>query len=282
MNSELFPQDFLRLLQPDSRPPLQVCRNVRNGGNRATGTGDSLEFQEFRSYVPGDDPRDLDWNLFRRSRKLFLRRYRAQPEAVHRIVPDGSDSIRCSRSRAFTVWRVAALLGARLLQTGDRIRLEEPGAGSRLLQPGAEAVREWCEWLSSFYDSRETGAAPEVRSRTGERQWVISDFYLAPTLAEFERRWHLAAFIPIRIFEASESRLSALQACTLCDVEDGREITLPDDPGFAARYRADYARFESLLNVIGYRGGGRLYRIECTESVRELHLAYRKILNQER
>ena len=273
MDSQLFPREFLQRLDCcGALPPLRVPRHIRCGQNIAAGTGDSLDFQEFRSYVPGDDLRDLDWNIFRRSRKLFLRRYRMIPESSHRILPDNSASIRYCRVRAFTVWRSAALLGARLLHAGDRITLESAaGPGEKkTIAPGRDAVLQWCEILSAAFNKphgAEEFRLPAKTERSRGMLWVISDFYAAATLDELIRRWHRASFIPIRIFEDDEYRPEVFREYALIDAEDKRRISPPDDPAFDRGYRQEMQRFESFLNTIALRCGGKLHRIECTESV---------------
>lgn len=281
MDAQLFPQEFLRRLECcGTAAPLRVRRKIHCGQNHAAGTGESLEFQEFRSYIPGDDVRALDWNVFRRSRKLFLRRYRMLPESTHRILPDHSNSIRCCRARAFTVWRTAALLGARLLHAGDRIELaggEKSATEKRQISPGREAVLQWCEILSrACNESRrfEEFHLPEKNEHAGGALWVISDFYAAPTLDELIRRWHRASFIPIRVFDKVEYRPADFRECTLFDVEDKRKISPSDNPAFVIEYRREMERFESFLNLIARRGGGELHRIECTESVEEIFLRF--------
>src|SRR5256885_14307771 len=41
--------------------------------------GFSVEFSEHRKYVPGDDINDLDWNVFAKTDKYYIRKYQAEP-----------------------------------------------------------------------------------------------------------------------------------------------------------------------------------------------------------
>src|SRR5947199_10020652 len=47
-----------------------------SGLHRSPDFGFSQEFAEYRAYAPGDDLRHVDWNVFARSEKMFLKRYR--------------------------------------------------------------------------------------------------------------------------------------------------------------------------------------------------------------
>lgn len=59
--------------------------------NRIPGTG--LEFSQYRSYQPGDDPRRLDWKLFARSDRYFLRDAETDTSVTVRFVLDASGSM---------------------------------------------------------------------------------------------------------------------------------------------------------------------------------------------
>ena len=45
------------------------------GLHRSPSFGFSQEFAEYRAYMPGDDPRDIDWNVFARTDRTYVKRY---------------------------------------------------------------------------------------------------------------------------------------------------------------------------------------------------------------
>ena len=49
-----------------------------SGLHRSPDFGFSLEFAEYRAYAPGDDLRHVDWNLFARTERCYLKRYRGE------------------------------------------------------------------------------------------------------------------------------------------------------------------------------------------------------------
>lgn len=55
--------------------------------------GPGLEFSQYRSYQPGDDPRRVDWKLFARSDRYFLREAETDTSVVVRLVLDASESM---------------------------------------------------------------------------------------------------------------------------------------------------------------------------------------------
>ncbi|MEO1999754.1 MAG: DUF58 domain-containing protein, partial [Planctomycetaceae bacterium] len=50
------------------------------------GTGSSLEFQEYREYLPGDDVRHLDWAAYARSDSLMVRLYREEVSPITEVL----------------------------------------------------------------------------------------------------------------------------------------------------------------------------------------------------
>ena len=52
------------------------------GLHRSPDFGFSQEFAEYRSYNPGDDLRHVDWNVFARTEKAFLKRYRGETKRI--------------------------------------------------------------------------------------------------------------------------------------------------------------------------------------------------------
>ena len=65
----------------------------RSGELLGRGTGSSLEFQEYREYMPGDDLRHVDWAAYARSDALMVRLFREEISPRTEIVLDGSKSM---------------------------------------------------------------------------------------------------------------------------------------------------------------------------------------------
>src|ERR1700680_3327989 len=65
-----------------------------SGLHRSPDFGFSQEFAEYRSYNPGDDLRHVDWNVFARSEKMFLKRYRVETNCQVSVLLDASRSMK--------------------------------------------------------------------------------------------------------------------------------------------------------------------------------------------
>src|SRR5690242_10916142 len=66
-----------------------------SGHHKSPHRGSSVEFAEYRSYMPGDDPRRLDWRVFGRTDRYYIREFEAETNLRLYVVLD------CSESMAF-------------------------------------------------------------------------------------------------------------------------------------------------------------------------------------
>jgi len=63
------------------------------GLHRSPDFGFSQEFAEYRAYTPGDDLRHVDWNVFARTERCYLKRYRGETNSLLTILLDASNSM---------------------------------------------------------------------------------------------------------------------------------------------------------------------------------------------
>ncbi|MDF2679199.1 MAG: hypothetical protein K0R47_389 [Brevibacillus sp.] len=75
MSGHLLDPSWLARLERMQMASKRAASGSQVGLRRAKQLGSSMEFADYRSYVPGDDLRQLDWNAYARSGKLFLKKY---------------------------------------------------------------------------------------------------------------------------------------------------------------------------------------------------------------
>src|ERR1700754_2509489 len=64
-----------------------------SGLHRSPDFGFSQEFAEYRSYTEGDDLRHVDWNVFARTERMYLKRYRGETNTQLTLLLDASASM---------------------------------------------------------------------------------------------------------------------------------------------------------------------------------------------
>ena len=76
-----------------------VVDGFLSGLHRSPNLGFSQEFAEYRAYTPGDDLRNVDWNVFARTERCYLKRYRGETNTRMTVLLDASNSMKFSSHR---------------------------------------------------------------------------------------------------------------------------------------------------------------------------------------
>ena len=122
MENSLLTSELLRRLEQFQLLAARRAKSTSKGERRSRARGQSVEFADHRSYVPGDDFRYLDWNLYGRLDRLFLKLYEEERELPVRIFLDASESMTFGEPRKFDFARqVAAAVGYVALSGFDRV-----------------------------------------------------------------------------------------------------------------------------------------------------------------
>src|SRR5512138_1306419 len=124
MANPLLTPELLRRLEQFQLLAARRAKSSARGERRSRARGQSVEFADYRTYVHGDDFRYLDWNLYGRLERLFLKLYEEERELPVRIFLDASESMSFGEPRKFDFARqVAAAIGYVALCGFDRVTL---------------------------------------------------------------------------------------------------------------------------------------------------------------
>lgn len=118
----LLSPDLLRRLEQFQLLAQRRAKSSAKGERRSRARGQSVEFADHRNYVAGDDLRYLDWNLYGRLDRLFLKLYEEERELPVRIFLDASESMTFGEPVKFDFARqIAAAVGYVALCGFDRV-----------------------------------------------------------------------------------------------------------------------------------------------------------------
>src|SRR6202142_4219527 len=101
MANALLTPELLRRLEQFQLLAARRAKSTSRGERRSRARGQSVEFADHRSYVPGDDFRYLDWNLYGRLDRLFLKLYEEERELPARIFLASTESMAFWEPRKF-------------------------------------------------------------------------------------------------------------------------------------------------------------------------------------
>ncbi|MFA6544018.1 MAG: DUF58 domain-containing protein [Limisphaerales bacterium] len=119
------PQALMAIRSLEMRARV-VVEGFWTGIHRSPYHGFSVEFTEYRQYTPGDDPRYLDWKLFARSDRYFIKKFEDETNLRCHVLADNSRSMTFGSrgiSKAAYANTLAATLAFFLHQQGDAIGL---------------------------------------------------------------------------------------------------------------------------------------------------------------
>ncbi|MEL7471719.1 MAG: DUF58 domain-containing protein [Planctomycetota bacterium] len=136
------PADLAELLPPDLRDRLdrldvhsrRILRGRLPGDRASRRRGQSVEFDDHRPYRPGDDLRHVDWNIYTRLDRLFLKLFREEDDLAVHVLVDVSASMDAAAggrpSKRVVALRLAAALGYVALVNQNRLFVRSLGEAS--------------------------------------------------------------------------------------------------------------------------------------------------------
>ena len=240
----------------------------RAGERLGSGTGSSLEFQEYRPYAPGDDLRHVDWAAYARSEMLAVRLYREEVAPRIDLVLDVSRSMAVTDAKRRAYGELAGLLACACASTvGDtRVIAALPAAPQRL------AVPEDIERVLACDAARSALEHPHLPLRRRSLRVVVSDFLfphdadaLIPRLAGGSA---LLSVVQLTLPEEAEPTIEGGRR--LVDVEGHGELDLLIDEAAVQEYRARFNRLRLGLSRAARRAGARFAHVVAGAPVRDV------------
>jgi uncharacterized protein (DUF58 family) len=214
------------------------------GLHRSPDFGFSQEFAEYRAYTPGDDLRHVDWNVFARTERAYLKRYRGETNSLLTVLLDASQSMEYT-SHELSKMDYARFIAASLFYLA--IHSQRDAAGLIVFD---DEVRHYVRpstrqgQLARLLSGLEL-ATPRARTDYGKPMQhfqeflrrrglvvIVSDFYESP--ASIVRtieplRFHGNEVILFHVLDPQEIKPSFREAAVLVDLETGQKMEVTPD-----------------------------------------------------
>jgi uncharacterized protein (DUF58 family) len=130
----------------------------QSGEFAGAGTGSSLDFQDHRLYVPGDDPRHINWQAFARTGSYSMKLYREEVRPVVDLVMDVSPSMFFDQEKSERVCDLFYLCVESARRSGASLQVHLiSGDATRLVPYDAIATHQWRDIINACRPS-----APEI------------------------------------------------------------------------------------------------------------------------
>jgi uncharacterized protein (DUF58 family) len=146
----------------------KIFRGRLKGERRSLRKGQSVEFADFRNYVPGDDLRFIDWNTYARLDRLFLKMFFEEEDLHVYVLLDTSRSMEFGTpSKLRYARQLAAALGFIGLVRSDRVRIETLGQPAGRPAPtfrGRQSLYRMLAYLDTMEPQEKTDLAGGVKN----------------------------------------------------------------------------------------------------------------------
>src|SRR3989338_3389980 len=162
----LTPQ-FIKRLETLQLSVRWVRAGNRMGGRFAVNRrGSSVEFADYAAYCAGDDIRAIDWNLYARLDRLFIKTYKEEIELSVELIVDATASMGLPTPEKFeAAKRLAVSLGYVGLSEGHSVRLS-------WLKPGRIAASPWFRRRSDLFRMAEAAEAAPLGGQSALDEWM--------------------------------------------------------------------------------------------------------------
>jgi uncharacterized protein (DUF58 family) len=249
-----------------------------SGKHRSPVRGSSLEFSQYRKYVPGDDIRRLDWRTWGRSDRFYIKEFEADTNLRLCLLIDASGSMDfgpANATRLDYARRLAGSLAYLAANQGDAIGLRSL-AQKAVEIPAHRGPVHLKTVLDQMGDIRATGgttllaalhdAAENIRQRA--LVIIFSDFFVPP--AELKSaiqhlRFQKHDVATFHLLDQKELDFDFDQPAHFLDMEGGGEV-LADPSLIAYNYRTAVRNYLAELDEVVRATGMDYHRVKLQEA----------------
>jgi uncharacterized protein (DUF58 family) len=165
----LFDESSLRKLQQLTLVTSRVRAGALRGERRSLKRGAGLEFADFRDYVPGDDLRRVDWNVYARLDRPYVKLREEEEDLAVHILVDASQSMDWGEGPLHKfnyALQLAAGLGSIGLSTGDRITIVMLSEAKHLTVSSEVSLRgqQYLLHLLKFLEAQQTAGITDLEA----------------------------------------------------------------------------------------------------------------------
>ena len=215
-----------------------------SGKHKSPYYGSNVEFADYKEYVSGEDIANIDWRVYGRTRKLFLRKYEEETDMVAYLVVDASASMQFRGSGVETKFRqaikIAAVLAYLMARQGDKVSLTLFAEKVvKYLPPGGTMGHLYN--LVSALEAAKPSSKTSIGNALGECASifkkrgcliVISDFLggdenLFDAISRFVHRKY--EVLLLQVFDPDELELPSTDVARFVDMETGEHVEVEPD-----------------------------------------------------
>lgn len=276
-----FTPGFLARLEQLRIKTRRDYAGVGKGAHLSPRRGSSLEFSDFRHYARGDDFRSIDWGLYGRTDKLYVRLYKEEEDLLTYIFLDASASMMYPASdRKFeSAILIALALAYVALASGDRVMIRLLGGTASAsvategFVVGRHRIVDLASWLKTVKAGGSIDLAPAlaremVSIKRAGKIFIISDYLMMLNSVTKGLNLFIAANMDVSAVQVLGALEMAGQGVDgnveLVDAESGERVRVAMTNRARERYRQTITRLTREIRSFCFKRGMR-YTLYSTD-----------------
>lgn len=241
-------------------------RGFHAGSRQSHKFGSSMEFSDFRAYLPGDDIRQIDWNVYGRTQKHYIKRFLDEQELSIAVYLDATSSMTKLEAKWEYAKALAAALSFMILSGEDRLLFSPVSSAG--LQPikrkgsvySRRTFMEIQKIEPSALSNNFLGSLKDTLSRHQQLAVIIADGF--EPLHEWESlfrklRGLKQEFWLFQVQADEEMTPSYSGDVKLIDSETGTAVNVSMSPAVLAEYEKRLKKHNEQLEILCKRYGGQ-------------------------
>lgn len=233
-----------------------------SGNRKSVHKGISAEFSDFREYMPGDDLRRLDWNVYARLDRMYIREYMEEKEAVVSVLLDTSASMDYGKEKkSVLAEELVAVVSFLALNNMDRVAIFDMKEMSRgiVLGGGRNAFTRVIAWLNerTYEGECDMLAALKKMPMRGPGVTILISDFLHPAMLEdadggYEKVLKYLSYrrqrpVILQTLAKEELRIDMEGTRNLIDMETNSKLRITMDAAAIDSYEQELNRMLSRM-----------------------------------
>lgn len=280
----LLPEDWLAKISRFQVATASKLRGQHKGSHRSQRFGASLDFSDFREYHLGDDVRQVDWNVFARTDKYFIKRFLDEQEMRVHILLDTTKSMGEEAKWTFAR-QIVASLGLMVLGRDDRLSFSfvQDDVKPPFRRKGAMYRRAFLQVVTDIEDAVYTNSFAQGALKAMPKDSTVL-FIVTDGLEPIDEWEQLLKRLPrfagdVRILQiVTEEELSPHYSgdVRLLDRETGRDVNVTMSSKVLETYYARRRLHEEEFEAICRRFGVRKIQLKVEDGLQ--HAVFQQLL----
>lgn len=275
-NSMVFDKEFFQKLYV-----LKLSLNMRlsqglSGIRKSSAKGSSVEFSDFREYMPGDDIRRIDWNVYGRTDKLYIKQFMEEKEGIFNIFLDTSKSMEFGERKKSTMeLQIAAALSYIILGNLDRVYINEMKENSLTKGKGVTGGAAFSHILNELERIRFGGGtklSDAIRKRSiqnGGVSFIISDFLDEEGIEDAVKylTFRKQTIVLVQILSKEETEVNYEGTVNMLDSETGSRVKITMSNAVIGKYKESLKALQNHLQTLARKYGAVYIYIRSDEEL---------------